>query len=142
MSLEMFCKRPLVTISPRSTVYEACQILKDENIGCLVAEEDGRLSGILTDRDIALKVTGTGKDPRQTKIGDIMTPDPAYVAVDKGLYELAALMHTLHVRRLPITDGDGKPLGMVSLDDLLVLFAGEMGEIGKGVSEALTRKAA
>ena len=142
MSLEMFCKRPLITLSPRSTVYEACQVLKNENIGCLVAQEDGRLCGILTDRDIALKVTGAGKDPRETKVGDVMTPNPEHVSVDKGLYELAHLMHTLHVRRLPITDGNGKPLGMVTLDDLLVLFADEVGEIGKSVSEAFTRKAA
>lgn len=142
MSLEMFCRRPVVTISPRSTVYEACQLLKDENIGCLVAQEDGKLSGILTDRDIAIKAAGAGKDPRQTKVGEIMTPNPAHISVDKNLHDLTTLMHALHVRRMPIVDGGDKPVGMVTLDDLLVLFADEMWEMGRTVSETFYHKAA
>ena len=141
MSLEMFCKRPLLTISPGSTVYDACQLLKDENVGCLVAQENGQLCGILTDRDITLKVTGAGKDPRQTKISDIMTPNPGHVSVDKDMHDVTTLMHTLHVRRMPITDSGGKAVGMVTLDDLLALFGEEIGELGKSVSETFSRKA-
>jgi len=53
VSLQEFCKRPVVTITPQKTVREACQLLWKSNIGCLlVTEEDGRLSGVLTDREI------------------------------------------------------------------------------------------
>ncbi|MBI2087997.1 MAG: CBS domain-containing protein [Deltaproteobacteria bacterium] len=142
MSLEMFCRRPVVTISPESTVYEACGLLKDKNIGCLVAQEDGKLSGILTDRDIALKVVGDGKDPRSARVRDIMTPNPARISVDKDLHDLTTLMHALHVRRMPIVDGGGKAVGIVTLDDLIVLFADEMWEMGKTVSETFFHKAA
>lgn len=142
MSLDMFCKRPVVTISPESTVYEACQFLKDKNIGCVVVQEDGKLSGILTDRDIALKVAGEEKDSRRTKVRDIMTSNPARISADKGLHDLTTLMHALHVRRMPIVDGGGKAVGIVTLDDLLVLFADEMWEMGRTVSETFFHKAA
>jgi len=142
MSLEMFCKRPVVSVSPRSTVYEACQLLKEENLGCLVAQEDGQLSGILTDRDIAIKVSGEGKDSRQTRVGEIMTPNPARISVDKSLHDLTTLMHALHVRRMPIVDGGGKAVGFVTLDDLIVLLADEMWEMGRTVSETILHKAA
>ena len=137
MSLDMFCKRPLVTISPRSSVYEACQLLKEKKIGCVLAQENGKLDGILTDRDIALKVAGEGRDPRQVKVGEIMTPNPARISMDKDLHDLTALMHALHVRRMPITDGGGKAVGIATLDDVLVMLANDMWEMGKAVSETV-----
>ncbi len=137
MSLEMFCRRSLVTISPRSTVYDACQLLREKKIGCLIAQENGKLDGILTDRDIALKVAGEGKDPRQIKVGEIMTPNPARISVDKNLHDLTALMHALHVRRMPITDGGGKAIGIATLDDVLVMLADDMWEMGKTVAETV-----
>ncbi len=137
MSLEMFCRRPVVTISPRSSVYEACQLLREKKIGCLIAQENGKLDGILTDRDIALKVAGEGRDPRQVKVSDIMTPNPARISVDKELHDLTVLMHALHVRRMPITDGGGKAVGIATLDDVLVMLSDEMWEMGRSVSEAV-----
>ena len=96
----------------------------------------------VTDRDIALKVVGDGKDPRSASVRDIMTPNPARISVDKDLHDLTTLMHALHVRRMPIVDGGGKAVGIVTLDDLIVLFADEMWEMGKTVSETFFHKAA
>jgi CBS domain-containing protein len=101
-----------------------------------VAQEDGKISGILTDRDIALKVTGERKDPERTKVGEIMSRNPIRISVDKNIHELTTLMHAHHVRRVPIVDGGDKVLGIVTLDDLIALFGDEMWEIGKTVSEA------
>ena len=58
MSLQQFCDRAVVTVSPDQPIAEACQLLQEKNVGCIVATEGGKLSGILTDRDIALKVVG------------------------------------------------------------------------------------
>lgn len=137
MSLEEFCRRRVVTVSPNSNIVDACQLMARNNIGCMVAEEDGRLCGILTDRDIALKVAGEAKDPRQTKIGEVMTANPVCISVDKNLHDLTSLMHTRHVRRVPIVDGSNKVLGIVTLDDLIAMLSDEMFEIGKTVSEPL-----
>lgn len=142
MSLQKFCERPVVTISPEQTIVEACLLLREKNVGCLVAVEEGKLRGILTDRDIALKVSGEKKDPQRTKVREVMTANPARITVHKTLHDLTALMHSHHVRRVPVVDGGDKVLGMITLDDLLMLLGQEMADIGQGVSGALFRKPA
>jgi CBS domain-containing protein len=142
MSLQKFCERPVVTISPEQNIVEACRLLRDKNVGCLVAVEGEKLRGILTDRDITLKVIGEKKDPQQTKVRDIMTPNPTRIAVHKTVHDLTALMHSQHVRSVPIVDGGDRVMGMVTLDDLLILLGQEMADIGQGVSGALFRQPA
>jgi CBS domain-containing protein len=137
MPLRTFCGKRVVTISPERSVAEACWIMKEKNVGCLIAENHGKLCGIITDRDIALKVTGEEKDPLTTMVGEIMTSDPVRISVDKDLPELVSLMHSHHVRRVPIVDQTGLTLGIVTLDDLIALFGYEMSELGKAVSEGL-----
>jgi CBS domain-containing protein len=140
MSLQKFCERPVVTVSLEQNIVEACRLMREKNVGCLVAVEGEKLRGILTDRDIALKVTAEKKDPQQTKVRDIMTANPTRIVVSKTLHDLTALMHTHHVRRVPIMDGADKVLGMVTLDDLLILLGQELADIGQGVSGALFRQ--
>ncbi len=135
MSLQNFCRKPLIKVSPDTTITKACRLMEQNNIGCLVVEEDGELCGIITDRDIALRVAGAQKDPRETLVKQIMTPDPIRISVDKDLRQLVSLMHLHHVRRLPIVNGFNRPLGIVTLDDLIPQLGGEMSEIGKAISE-------
>jgi CBS domain-containing protein len=142
MSLQRFCKRPTVTIAPEKSIREACQLLEERNVGCLLVEEHGKLCGILTDRDIALRVVGQGKDPQLTRVGSIMTANPVRIPVESTLHELTMLMHGQHVRRVPIIDTSGRAIGMVTLDDLLMLLSDEMSDLGKTVSEAFFRKPA
>jgi CBS domain-containing protein len=142
VSLQRFCKRPIVTVTPEKTIPEACQLLEERNIGCLLVEEHGQLCGVLTDRDIALRVTGRGKDPQLTHVGAIMTPNPVRIPVASTLHELTMIMHSQHVRRVPIIDETGRAIGIVTLDDLLVLLGDEMSDLAKTVSEAFFRKPA
>jgi len=135
MSLQRFCKRPVFTVSPGDTILKACQLLEEHNIGCLVAEEGGKICGILTDRDIALKVAGEHRDPQDTKVADVMSRDPIRISVDKSFGELTTLMHAHHIRRVPIVDGAGRVMGIVTLDDLIALFSDEMWDMGRTVSE-------
>jgi CBS domain-containing protein len=139
MSLQRFCTRPTVTIAPEKTVREACQLLGERNVGCLLVEEQGQLCGILTDRDIALRVTGQGKDPQLTHVGAVMTLNPVRLPVDSTLHELTMLMHGQHVRRVPIIDATGRAIGIVTLDDLLALLGDEMSDLAKTVSEVFFR---
>jgi CBS domain-containing protein len=139
MSLQQFCVRPLVTIAPDQPISEACRLLREQNVGCLVATDEGQIRGILTDRDIALRVVGEQRNPQQTKVREVMTSNPTRIAVDKSLHDLTALMHTHHIRRVPIVDGGGKVVGIVTLDDLLVLLGDELADLGKGITGALFR---
>ena len=137
MSLRTFCRHRVVTISPERSAAEACWLMKEKNVGCLIVENHGKLCGIITDRDIALKVTGEERDPLTTMVPEIMTGDPARISVDKDLPELVSLMHSRHVRRVPIVDETELTLGIVTLDDLIALFGYEMSALGKAVSEGL-----
>lgn len=137
MSLREFCQRRVVKISPESDVLEACRLMGKNNIGCMVVEEGGKLCGILTDRDIALKVTGEKKDPEQTKVRAIMSRDPVRIPMDKGLRELTNLMRIHRIRRVPIVDDVDEVVGIVTMDDLLALISDEMADLGKAVAETL-----
>ena len=140
MSLRAYCGKRVVTISPERSVAEACWVMKDKNIGCLLVENHGKLCGILTDRDIALKVTGEDKEPLTTMVEEVMTRDPVRISVNQNIRDLVSLMHTRNVRRVPIVDGSETILGMVTMDDLIALFGDELSELGKAVSEAFPRK--
>ena len=135
MSLHKFCQRLVVTVTQERSIMEACRLLEENNVGCMVVEDNGRICGILTDRDVALKVTGESKDPQKTKVGEIMTRNPVRISIDKGLQELTSLMHSSHVRRVPIVNGLDKVLGIVTLDDLIAVISDEMFEIGRTVAE-------
>jgi CBS domain-containing protein len=135
MSLETFCRKPLVKVEPDTSITEACELMAQNNIGCLVVEQNEKLCGILTDRDIALRVAGTGKDSQTTRVKEIMTPDPIRISADKDLTQLTALMHAYHVRRVPIINGFDTTLGIVTLDDLVAQLGAEMWQIGRAISE-------
>ena len=135
MSLMNFCRKSLVRIWPDASIVEACRLMEQKNVGCLIAERDGKLCGILTDRDIALRVAGAQKNPQVTSVLEIMTPDPIRISVDKDLHHLTSLMHTYHVRRVPIVNGYDTALGIVTLDDLIAQMGSNMSQIGKAISE-------
>ena len=135
MSLENFCRKPVVKISPERNVAEACRVMEENNVGSLVVENNGKLCGIITDRDIALKVAGALRDPQKTAVKDVMTADPIRVSVDKDLRHLTSVMHAFHVRRVPIVNGHDTIVGIITLDDVVALLANEMSEIGKAISD-------
>ena len=135
MSLMNFCRKSVVRISSDASSVEACRLMQEKNVGCLIVERDGKLCGILTDRDIALRVAGAQKNPQETSVLEIMTPDPIRISVDKDLDHLTSLMHTYHVRRVPIVNGYDTALGIVTLDDLIAQMGSNMSEISKAISE-------
>jgi CBS domain-containing protein len=137
VSLQKFCERPVVTIAPEMTIVEACQRMWEKNVGCVIAIDAGKPCGILTDRDAALKVVRERKDPQQTTVREIMTANPVCLRVDKTLHELTTLMRQHQVRRVPIVDGGEQVIGMVTLDDLLMLLGEEMSDLGQGISGTL-----
>lgn len=139
MSLQSYCRKPVVRVAPDANIVEACHLMEQNNVGCLIAEREGRLCGIVTDRDIALRVAGAKRDPDQTLVKDIMTPDPIRISVDKDLRQLTAMMHAHHVRRVPIVSGSDTALGIVTLDDLIAQLGDQMSDIGKAISEELAQ---
>ena len=115
MSLERICSKTVVTISPDANVLEAAKLMQSKHIGCLVVIDESRPIGILTDRDIALKVVASEKKPAETAVKDIMTTNPTMVNVNYDLLDAVRLMHNRGVRRLPIVDEHRHLLGIITM---------------------------
>ena len=144
----MTTARDLMTPRPRcigvnDSLRIAASVMADLDVGALpICGEDGKLKGMLTDRDIVVEVVAAGVDPDALKVGDIMGPDVATVREGEGLYEALHYMRGKGVRRMPVVDRDGALVGILTLDDLLSLLAEEMTELAKLVSHERQREAA
>jgi CBS domain-containing protein len=100
--------------------------MRAHHVGALVVMEKDRGVGILTDRDIALRAVAEGRDPRTTPVGEVMSRNLTVLRSDEKIDDAITSIRTAGVRRVPIVDEGGKPVGMVTLDDLVVLMAGEL----------------
>lgn len=124
----------VVSITPGESAALAARLLSRHNVGSLpVCGEDGRLRGIVTDRDIVTRCIAAEDDPAQTPVRDIMTRNCVVVSPDDDPREATRLMAAQQVRRLPVTE-NGKVVGMVSLGDLATCHAFDM-ETSKALSE-------
>ena len=109
---------PVVRIHPEETVAVAARMLEHNNIGALpVCGSDGRLCGMLTDRDIVTRCLAAGKQPQSTSVREVMTGKVYVGRPDMEVALAASLMGREQVRRLPVME-NGRLCGMVSLGDL------------------------
>lgn len=107
-----------ITISPDEPVALASRLLSHNNIGALpVCTENGRIRGLVTDRDIVLRCVANSSDPETTPVSEIMTRIPITVSPSDDVTKAASLMSTGQIRRLPVVE-DGRVVGMVSLGDM------------------------
>jgi CBS domain-containing protein len=127
----------VITISPDQKVLEAVDLMLDKNVGCVVVVEQDRPIGILTDRDIVLRVMANRKDAATTLIQEVMTPNPIVAPEAIGIWELIQAMKKHAVRRFPIVAGDGKLVGIITLDDLIELMGAELASLGRGIATEL-----
>ena len=118
MKLREIMSGPVVKIHPEETVSVAARMLEHNNIGALpVCGTDGRLCGMLTDRDIVIRCLAAGKQPQTTSVREVMTAKIYVGRPDMEVSLAAGLMGREQIRRLPVMD-KGKLCGMVSLGDL------------------------
>lgn len=124
----------VVSITPGESAALAARLITRHNIGSLpVCGEDGRLRGIVTDRDIILRCVAAEEDPTQTPVRDIMTRRCTTVSPEDDAREATRLMASEQVRRLPVVEND-RVVGMLSLGDLACTHKYDM-EASKALSE-------
>ena len=105
------------TVEPGTTVQDAARAMKSEDVGSLPIVEGDRLVGVVTDRDIAIRIVAEGKSA-DTPVGEIASKDVVTIDPQQGIEEAARLMAEHQVRRLPVTEEDGKLVGILAQADV------------------------
>ena len=117
MKLRDVMTRHVEVVRPDSTVKEAAQKMKQIDVGSIPVCEGDRMIGIITDRDIAIRLVAAGRDAN-TRVSDCMTSEVVCCRADEDIKEAARLMEDKQIRRLAIVDDDLRLVGIVSLGDL------------------------
>jgi len=128
--------------SPSQSIADAAAIMKSENVGSLPVTERDHLIGIVTDRDIVVRVVADRRDPRDMTVEEVVSRDPVTVGPEQDLDEALSLMARNQVRRLPVVEG-GRLVGIVAQADLgLGATEQKVGEIVEEISRPASRRAA
>ncbi len=140
MALRDLMIKDVTSLPPAASVSDAAKFMADMNVGSVIVMKDNSPSGFLTDRDIVTKVLAQGKDPKTTKISEIMATTVVTISEDKGIFDVTKLMSTHGIRRVPVVDSGGKLVGVIALDDVLVLLGKEMQNIAAALRNELGMK--
>jgi CBS domain-containing protein len=118
--IELLKKREatVYSLSPNDTVLEALRRMADHNVGAMMVMDQGRLVGVLSERDYTRKIALEGRSSKDTQVKDIMTADVMTVTSQARTRECMTLMSQKKFRHLPVVDGD-KVVGMISIRDIM-----------------------
>lgn len=142
MTIGKICNREVITVLEDATVQHVASLMRQYHVGDVVVIENTSKNhknktvpiGIVTDRDLVVEVVATELDCKVITVGDIMLKKLAMVKESMGILEAVSLMSGKGIRRLPVVDDSGNLLGIVTLDDVLLLLAKELGALSKLVS--------
>ena len=146
MKVREFCSRTVAVIEPGASLREAALLMRDAHVGALVVTERKagvtRPVGVITDRDIVVAVVAVpGARPEGIRVGDVMSAQPRVAREDEGLAETVKAMSERGVRRLPVVTADGSLFGVVTLDDVLRVFAAELGALALALGRGREQEA-
>jgi len=146
MKVRDFCSRTVAVIEPEATLREAALLMRNAHVGALVVTErkDGvtRPMGVITDRDIVVAVVAVpGARPEGIRVRDVMSPQLLLAREEDGLFETVKTMSERGVRRLPVAAADGSLYGIVTLDDVLRVLGGELGNLALALSRGREHEA-
>ncbi len=125
-----------IVVDAATPVSECARLMDNRDIGAVGVTTEGKLTGVLTDRDIVTRVVARRKDPQQTSAGECATPRVLTVSAETSTVEAVKLMSKRAVRRLFIVDDEGAPKGILTVDDLTAIrdpdsvVAAQLGEWG------------
>jgi len=122
------------TVMPGTTIGAVASMMRDLDVGIIPVVNEGRLLGVITDRDITIRVTAAGLNPLETTVQDFMSPNPVSLSPDDKVEKARDLMAERQIRRLLVTEGD-ELVGIVSLGDVATKDKSEDDKTGKVLEE-------
>lgn len=132
MSIGRICSREVQLAETSESAAIAAMRMRNQQVGTLVVLDDHkRPIGIVTDRDLVMRVMAAGKDPHSCTVGEVMTRSPRVIREDASIEDALADMSELGVRRMAVVDREHRLAGIVSLDDVLSLLGEEISRIGR-----------
>jgi len=129
MALANLCRKTVVSVPPETPVVEAAKLMEQKNVGSVVVVKGEKPVGLLTDRDVALRVMAKGKNPEAIKVQEVMTKNPVVLKGDMGLFEALESVKRKGMRRFPVVNSKGKLVGIITLDDMIYLLGREMADV-------------
>ena len=135
MQVGSLCQRLVFTICQSDEISRAAQVMREKHVGYLVVVEPNpvrgipRPVGVLTDRDIVVSVVARDVDPRTVRVGDIMTANPVLAAEWESMEAALQKMRQFGVRRLPVVNGYRELVGVLAVDDVLKVIAGDAQDV-------------
>jgi len=136
LKLSEIMTRDVQSIENTSTVQQAAQLMKKLNVGCIPVTENGRVVGIITDRDVVMRNVADGKTPENTRVDEVMSKSLITATPDMDVHRAADMMAQNQIRRLPVLEKD-RMVGIVSIGDLAVrnIYENEAGEALSSISK-------
>jgi CBS domain-containing protein len=129
MGIEDLVKKPPVSLPADAKCIEAAEVMREQNVGSIVVADGGKPLGVITDRDLVVRVMARNEDPDELTVGEVMSKDPGFVIRTRSIDEVLATMRQLGVRRIPVVDENGELDGLVSMDDLIVAISGQLEDL-------------
>ena len=118
MQLKDIITTTVETVKPDASLFDAAKIMMSQDLGWLPVTREGKVMGIITDRDIAIRGVAAGLDSREARVEQVMSRDVFAVAIDDSIEDACSTMEEEQVRRLVVLDDEENLVGVVSLADL------------------------
>lgn len=130
--MSTFYTREVVTVAPADSLADVASAMEKHNVGAVVVANQQRPVGIITDRDVALAVVARGL-PSETPAQEVMTCPVTTLKQSDGIFKATKQIRESAARRLPVVDDLGRLVGIVSVDDLMLLLGREMNNLTQGI---------
>jgi len=131
MSLESLCRREIICVRTSDKVIAATRLMEEKNVGSVVVVSEDKPVGIMTDRDVMIRLVNKGLDPEKIPVSDVMSVEIITLNQNTGLYDALEQIKESKssVRRFPIVDENGSIKGIITLDDVVYLLGKEMSDV-------------